>query len=124
MRSTHSVNVCLHSGKHVFSTVIPLDCNVTLTNCRSVFKIISSGQTEQRDGQTLTVSDCFSRVSISLATVAAKVSSIPLNEGGRIAQKICNRLAHSTLSLLKDFHVCTAVLLCIRSDPAANLFAY
>jgi len=43
---------------------------------------------------------------------------------GRIAQKICTRLANPVRSLSRDFCTCIVVFVCICSDPSAILSAY
>jgi hypothetical protein len=70
-----------------------------------VFKSIYSGQMALRNGQTLTDSDCFSHVFI-LSIVGETISSSSSNDGPSNRKNICNRLAHSSLSLSRDLCVC------------------
>jgi len=80
-----------------------------------VFKSIYSGQMALRNGQTLTDSDCFSHVFI-LSIVGETISSSSSNDGPSNRKNICNRLAHSSLSLSRDLCVCVCgvcVCMCV-----------
>jgi hypothetical protein len=49
LRNIDSVTVSLPSSKHVPSTIIPVDCDVTVNDLK-VFKSMSCGQKALRDG--------------------------------------------------------------------------
>jgi len=101
----YSLTVCLPSGNHVSSTIIPIDSDVTLTNFRSS-KLFPGTKYNSVMGKRW-LNDCISHVSISLAIVVAKVLSVPLNVGWS------NRTKKIVLVWLTQYEVYQEISVCV-----------
>jgi hypothetical protein len=110
LRSVHSFIVLLSSSQHVQTE-----------NFRSA-KVISSGQTAQTKGETLTVRDHFSQIIISLAIAGVTALSSPSNDSSSKREK--KVFIWFSQSYVCHAHVCIVVFVVSFFGLALILFPF
>lgn len=112
--------ILLPSSRHVPSAVIPVDWDTAVMNFTSS-KSISTVQIAQRNGYTLTGSDCFSHVFL-LAIVGERSLVAHHMMDHPTEKKFCTRLAQSNASLSWDFVCVLSSSFVPFFNPAAITF--